>query len=224
MLNIISGLLNSFEYSQVDLETSQGLILFSGSRGINNVASNFVIQEINGVSAKEVLAETQGKVFKLLGEFFSQSKDAEKNTTLIFLTESNSSESAANKEVSDIEEDPYFFKKQVIHYSTNEKKELSELLQGDNSIELLNGVLYDKARFVEFGNGKKDTLYSIVAKLYTKLPFLTISEMNHKAPDLTKTISEKLTESELLDLSSFLIGNFDDELAIDSWIEGRQVI
>ncbi|WP_137009831.1 ABC-three component system middle component 1 [Aquitalea aquatilis] len=222
MINIIRDLIVSFGYDLSDIGGNKNMMLFSSSENANHVVSHFAIQDITDCSSSEVLTKIQVEAYKSLGEFFSLNSDSEKNTILLLLVKHKNSEMEINRKISEIEEDPYFFKKQVIFYTTEEFGAIYELAQNKKLSEAIHSILNNKTRFVEFSNGSDDHLYSIITKLYTKLPFLTINEMKYVAPDLSRNITEKLTQAGLVSVRDHLLDICSDEMAIEAWLEAKQ--
>ena len=113
-------------------------------------------------------------------EYYSNYMD--KNTSLIILLEfddfnSMLNNSMLNKCIFDIEENKYNFKKYVITYSKNQLKELQivDKLEG-SLLENINKVIYSREDFTDFKlNPTEDSIYSLISKLYIKLPFLRLS-------------------------------------------------
>lgn len=223
MLDIISKLTICSNYRRIPLEDCTDFSLFANREDSNQVSSYFVIQEITPHSPSGVISQVQSRTFISLKNFFSENPNAEKNTTLIFLIEKDDINSNVNKEISDIEEDPYFFKKHVIQYSNEEKKLLNENIIESDPIKSIENVLYNKERFLKFCSNDDDQLYSIVAKLYAKLPFLTIREIGEVAPDLSGDIAGKLTKKGILDLRGKLLNIVNDEVEINAWIEEKEI-
>lgn len=122
-----------------------------------------------------------------LNEFIINSTPAEfidapafaKNTDLIiiFRLDSLSKYTAYEKNIFDIEENAYYFKKYVLYYSSEE----NQLIAG-KSFNNLKNVLSDHEEFSTYkSDPARPSLYNIAARIFIKLPFLEM-------PDIEKDI------------------------------------
>lgn len=226
MLNLIEKLLINCGHKKEKLQNETNFSLYLSSRLNLPPESGFIIYEIQDFDVKKIISEIQSSVLRSLEPTFGIYERVEKNVILIFLIQHSQSEQLVNSNVSQIEEDQYFFKKQVFFYSSEELSALSNLL--NNSDTVLNGsdieraleeILYDKVRFNQFSDGNDDALYGVVTRLYAKLPFLTIKSKDNVAPDLEKNIKTQLEVAELLTLRDHLLKIRKDPKALFSWVE-----
>ncbi len=143
----------------------------------------------------------------------------EKNTSLILTTNVPDKESKITllKSVSAIEEDSYYYKKQVLYYSNHDLDTIiNKRLLDVNSSEYCNTIISNIEKyelFVTFG----DKEYDFIAKLYEKLPFLTLSVAQREPLDLDNMISESLSSEEIEELPDLLALTTNE--AVDNWIE-----
>lgn len=153
--------------------------------------------------------EINGDKVKILSSF-------DKNATLIIVTSYESSaKNDVMKQAISIEEDPYFFKKQVLSISTKELPIISSCFDEhkNNYIPYVQYLISDTGRFNEFTNSKafgmteKGLEYSFVAKLYEKLPFLALLVEESNQENLQQKIDNKLSEIQRV--------NCDELLALD---------
>ena len=141
------------------------------------------------------------------------SSSFDKNATLIiFTTYDVSVKNSVMKQAISIEEDPYFFKKQVLLMPSMELPIVSSsFFENKNSyISYLQNLISDTERFNEFtslkmlGLSDKGIEYSFVAKLYEKLPFLALLVTESNQGVLQQKIDTKLTEEQLLECEKLL--------------------
>ncbi len=122
-----------------------------------------------------------------INEFIINSTPAEfieapafaKNTDLIiiFRLDSLSKYTTYEKNIFDIEENAYYFKKYVLYYSSEE----NQLIAG-KSFNNLKNVLSDHEEFSTYkSDPARPSLYNIAARIFIKLPFLEM-------PDIEKDI------------------------------------
>ncbi len=138
-------------------------------------------------------------------------KNFEKNTSLLLFTVCPSDNEKLIAKILEIEEDEYFFKKQVIRLPTNFCSDIVTKLAEDPTtklIEYLQQVMNNQNKFDSFvKNSITENLYSGVAQLFEKLPFLhldiadreSISLQDNINNDIENKVSETSTENQLDD-------------------------
>ncbi|RRS07464.1 hypothetical protein EAG18_17095 [Pseudoalteromonas sp. J010] len=94
-----------------------------------------------------------------------------------------------------IEEDPHFFKKYILYYSDTEET----AIEGCSYRDLLE-IIEDKNQFNNYKNDPlAATQYSVVAKIFIKLPFLELPFTREKLVSLRLQASEAVSEEGLDD-------------------------
>lgn len=158
----------------------------------------------------------------------------ERNSTLVIFVKSDEATitDTTLKTIIDIEEDPYLFKKQVIYLNNQESESLKSLLEV-NSIEdkcretIENIDTFSKFRD-ELKNGKiqDSAIYSLVTKLYEKLPFLTFNVIEEEYENINDLINNALIDSDqneeknLLALKNQLLApDFDFGTYLDDYLK-----
>jgi hypothetical protein len=187
----------------------------------------FIYLNLPGNSLTNVTNDIQIKLFSLIkngAEQFEQlnvtglddvkiSPSFDKNATLIIFTSHEIAEQQkVLKQSIAIEEDPYFFKKQVLSVTTNEVTVVKASFETnkDKYTSYLQTLISDVERFNEFTSTKPLGLnnnsieYFFAAKLYEKLPFLTLTVKESNQDNLQQKINQKLTEPQLVSCDEFL--------------------
>lgn len=142
----------------------------------------------------------------------------EKNSTLIIggILPQNFSDRDIQK-IIDVEEDPYFFKKQLL-YMTEEQFD-SMCLKFDEHhndiLDYLNLVISNTDLFVSHVNDI-NVQYAFVSKLYEKIPLLRLVSETKQKENLSEKIRSSLIEGDADKLDTFLALDSDD---INGWIE-----
>lgn len=147
-------------------------------------------------------------------EDFKFSDFFEQNRTLILITKGENTPEN-RRIVAEIEEDPYFFKKQVLLLNDKETEAINILLEAESILEKCQTVISNSESFNQFKKELSDNkisdnkinnsaLYSLVAKLYEKLPFLKLEVTEKESKNLDEIINKKLSE-ELQTLKNELI-------------------
>ncbi|EKQ55882.1 MULTISPECIES: ABC-three component system middle component 1 [unclassified Clostridium] len=220
MINIISDLLKLTEFS-IDAE--------------NNFASNnkkrmfYVYKSYDSIKEfKEKISEDQDKLYDYITELENGS-EIKKNTSFIILIKlnENSEKKDIQEDILDLEEDKYFFKKYVITYLSDEVNSFyNKLKEYDNIINFMEKNLNDTDEFEKFKVSNEVSYYSLILKIYIKIPHLSCGDIFSKKEiiNLTDNIIEgikKIQDKEkgniLLDYHKKVIAL--DENDIDGYIE-----
>lgn len=152
------------------------------------------------------------------------SSSFEKNATLIVLTSpSEPLLSKVEKQAILVEEDPYFFKKQMLVVPPQDIEVITNCFgeHRQNYISYLESLISDPQVFGEFMNSKihsptsKAREYSFAAKLYEKLPFLALSVKKSTPEDLQTNIDNALSESQREECEALLKL---DENNLSDWV------
>ena len=163
------------------------------------------------------------KAVKKKNKDFIISNSFNKNRSLILITQGRTTRENRQK-VAEVEEDPYFFKKQVLLLNKNEMEEILMLLKSESIIQKCHDIISDNRQFTEFKKElskdkvDKSAHYSLVTKLYEKLPFLTLNVTNKKSKNLKEHIDSKLVKTELLTLKNKLM-SLKTEEDINNYID-----
>ncbi|MEX3418841.1 MULTISPECIES: ABC-three component system middle component 1 [Bacillus] len=117
--------------------------------------------------------------------------DMDKNFSLLVCLNVDNEElnEELQKEIFEIEEDPYDFKKYVLAYTSKEIQILKEELNSPkyklpilfNGISSkINQILMDTNRFREFKNKEGDPAYNLITNIFIKLPIFKIDSGEEK--------------------------------------------
>ncbi len=159
---------------------------------------------------------------QIYGDKVKISSSFDKNATLIIVTTHDVSvKNNVMKQVMTIEEDPYFFKKQVLPIPQEELPIISSSfdVHKGSYLTYIKNLISDTGRFNEFTRSEslrmtsKEVEYSFVAKLYEKLPFLSLFVEKSNQEDLQEKIDTNLTEKQRVHCDELLaldINNLDD--------------
>lgn len=139
--------------------------------------------------------------------------DAEKNTTLIVCAKVDdlAQTSVYKNNILNIEEDEYWFKKNVIIYTEDTVQHLLsyQLLIPYLNTSIQDTELFKRYRYDEFANNE----YHLSMQLFVKLPLLTINELNNEINPIYNRIQETISEDRSL-YEAILNGNLTLELDI----------
>lgn len=151
------------------------------------------------------------------------SSSFDKNATLIiFTTHKSSTKNDAIKNAISIEEDPYFFKKQVLLSSVEELPTIESYFNSNKGshIAYIQSLISDIERFNEFTNAKASKLskreieYLFVAKLYEKIPFLYLIVTASVQDVLQQEIDNNLSKEQLAECEKLLALDIND---LEDW-------
>ncbi|MCL2918503.1 ABC-three component system middle component 1 [Shewanella litorisediminis] len=178
--------------SKLELDTTSFYIRESGT------AVRFaVLHNLDGLLDP---AELNIRINQLAPEEFLRNPSFKKNCDLIcihrldVLAEFKDHE----EEIFAIEEDPHFYKKYVLYYSTAEESALTNF-----TYEKLVSVIADKREFLDYKENPLDaTQYSFAAKTFIKLPFLELPSNQGNLISLRLQAVEAVAEAGLNDTYS----------------------
>jgi len=170
----------------------------------------FVIEESTKLGN---VLENQNQVFKKIKQE-SDDKELEKNTTYLICFKSDKLplSSIEYKQILEIEEDSYYFRKLVLPYTQNQLTKL------DTTNDFAN-IIKDINKFEEFKEDCKaknlsESLYEIVSQLYIKLPFFKLPTISERKNIILEKYRNSLDEKESKILN--FIENIDIENIEDS--------
>ena len=211
--------LTKFKYIEQDFNCSTSLYIGQKQQGdyfvYLHLPERLLPYVTNDIQIKlSSLIKNQADDFEQLTEDEVKiSSSFDKNATLIiFTTHEASVNNNVMKQAISIEEDPYFFKKQVLLITEKEIPIIANNFderQG-SYIDYIQNLISDTERFNEFtslnmfGLSDKGAEYAFVAKLYEKLPFLALSVAPFKQEVLQDDIDRKLTEEQLTECEKLL--------------------
>lgn len=215
MLEVIQGLCesNNFDVYNFDsgLEGVAAKIAVPPRKNEANQEYYFLL-EANGVSDEFIEKLSKDSAEELMDRLEALDYTDEsfrKNSTLILCCSSASiSDSALLK----FEEDPYFFKKNVITYSEGELSSLKIKLNNEFNNDRVN-VLLVESRGELFESFKTMSLqeghyYSLLIRVITKLPFVHYFPQPNNLEDLEEFVRAELTVPDLK-LFDYILGGGD---------------
>jgi len=149
-------------------------------------------------------ADVQDLVVGSLNEHFDAIKgldegyepQMDKNLSMLICVKRSSlnNNSTLNKQIFDIEEDPYFFKKYVLTYTESQEELILRNVKDTSVMTYLHTILNSEDAFQTH---KKfpyhETEYNLVSKLFIKLPILNLTIRNEELPSLKVTVNNLLT-------------------------------
>lgn len=143
----------------------------------------------------------------------------DKNISLLILTEkedmANDRDEEFYKQLFDIEEDPYFFKKYVLYYSQQQKELINEAITSGDILDILDTLIVDKSLFKNFKDNidlRAKLLYDILAKIYIKIPFMKLNIDKGSVTNLRENIENEISTEDWYSVKKILEL---DEKAID---------
>lgn len=210
MLNeVIEGALKSDGFEEVS--KTDTLTFFKKEQG--DYKRYIICYEINDLYDPSAINEY---VLNNTPDSLKELASFSKNTDLIiFLRLENLAEfKKIEKEVFEIEEDAFFFKKYVLYFMGQE----FDLIKG-MSFEEMKGVLSNSQAFSEYKkNPLNPSLYSFVARIFIKLPFLEMPKTKQEIIPINLQVQNLVNELDS-DLIFEMLKNITEETDIDALIE-----
>lgn len=232
MINLIELIFDGAGYSRVDYLNDFDARLYRRTGVLQD--EFFIVKDFSTESSK-IIDELQSDIYLSLAPFFSLVEGAEKNTNLILMkchpTPTNAQATLLNRKISEIEENPYFFKKSVLAYTIEEMEALSSksLKTPDkNLVTTIEEVMHNYEDFIEFRDHNTNPLFSLATKIYTKLPFLTYNLKPEDQIQLGSEIDHKLQLQSLYTIRDEALElDIESTDALEVWIasskEGKNV-
>ena len=174
---------------------------------LENINDDYQIELLSKLKANYINELHTNNSNIQLNEFFN------KNTTLIILTNGND-DLTTRKLISSIEENAYYFKKHILSINDDEIVHVDQLLNENNLIGFCEqeALKIDNFKiFSEFGLPE----YSLITKIYEKLPFFTLRMERSTVTNLSDIIESTLSDEQK---STIEIYNGLNEENISEWI------
>ncbi|MGV3003387.1 ABC-three component system middle component 1 [Vibrio sp. E150_018] len=230
-LELHAGMLSLDEDSITTLK-SQNLILVR--RG--NVGDYFLIAEIQESELNSVNRDLQTSLMLRLNSLNSDTdinnlqplsgvlnlnidNNYEKNTTLLLFVQQENNVDKLVSKITEVEEDEYFFKKQVVLLSAEFLSKLGSEVSKSTDFEVikyLQDLMNNTIKFKQFmEKPNADTYYSGCAQLFEKLPFLHMIVESSESNSLQNMIDSEIAEnSEIYGITSNPDAEDDSTLTI----------
>lgn len=176
-----------------------------------------IINETENEAPVEKWMSEQKNIFQTVMEKQGNPQRVKNNTThlVFYLTENEN-----NNFVYELEEDEYYFKKNVITLNYKEISDFEEHFKDSKYTtykEFLENTVDNNELFKDYKISQKNNYYSMILKFYIKIPSLyvykSVSTSNLKT--LTEKVEDQLKEIKLLDFKDSVIKD------IDSYIEKK---
>lgn len=150
----------------------------------NNIKHMFyVYKNYNGIADfKENIYDDQNNLYDYISSL-DNGNEIKKNTSFIILINLNESSEKDNiqEEILDLEEDRYFFKKYVITYLSAETDSFyNKLKDYDDIISFMEKSLNDTNKFEKYKISNEISYYSLILKMYIKIPHLSCGDIFKK--------------------------------------------
>jgi hypothetical protein len=173
MIDLIKNIFSSYGYSDTRLDSSD-LTLYSGSKGREEY---WLLVQIN--TETDVLQEQRSYFDQCAKHIDSPALEKNLSLLLVWETSGDLPSEDLKKKIMKIEEDAYFFKKYVLHYSQQQKSDLLKELGEDNLKNFLSQKLVDQKTFQAYKKEKLDqtkimTWQSLIYRIAIKVPFIKV--------------------------------------------------
>lgn len=152
------------------------------------------------------------KIYSLLVTEDFYKPDYNKNTTLIFLckTENPFPVEKLKRQIYEVEENPYFFKKHVLIFTDNQVADLKskcEAMSISNLDNLINNINFEEFKV----NPYTDDYKKLLLNIYVKFSFLKTPNKKKDIENLTSKVSKRLiANTDLVDLENIRLMLLED--------------
>lgn len=226
LINLIDKIFlnNGFEAVNFEHSYSQLITRLFKPKVTENKAEYYLIVEhpnATNSQADELLSEWADGLHLKVRENPMIDRVFSKNCTMIICWPEPA---ITSKQIFQLEEDRYNFKKNVISYSSKELAEL-ETKNSDFTLTQLNELVSqgDGAYFQKFKqkSAELENYYSLLLKIFIKIPFVTYLHDPKRLFDLDSSLTTNLSASEL-DLYEFSLRineDLDDEQLMSEFLK-----
>lgn len=200
MNDLMKNIFKELDFIYMENWLDEPDISFNISYKDDNKKEYFISVFTNDLESVKTVQKKIHSNLKKKWEEIGMDSDWEKNTTMIiFYNLASQDGKQINSKILDLEEDPYFFKKQVLAYTDFQVNEFN-VKKGDLSyIEFLNSYVndIDKHKFFKKENKNlNENLYAFVSNLYIKLPFLSLPVIAQDKSDVVADFHDSLNDKE----------------------------
>lgn len=208
----------NFENIQLIENISSHNSIFSENKDKNMFYISSFYNSVNEFN--EEFKENQNEAFNFIC-CKENVNELKKNTSMILFIKLNNldEKNEIQSQILELEEDVYFFKKYVVLYIEEELEELKAAVGGGNINEFMNSNINKEDLFEKFKVDEITSFYSLILKLYIKLPHLTYSDTfeTENIIDLNNKIAYELKSKNIFDLHKNLLEVEEED--IDGWID-----
>jgi len=237
MFNLINSIFcekgfKTFGQDDCKIEDLHGISYFFAANQTGK-KEYYIVILLSDINVKQLYHLIKGDFFSRCFNSIKSSKniyekEVDKNSSMLICYEV-SSNNVENKEllqrvIYEIEEDPYFFKKNVLSYSTEQVNAIKKIIDEQQIILSLEKQLSNIDNFRKFkANPAAVVDYEFLTKLFIKLPFLNLTNIElGKLKNLKSKIVDELKNKNLtldhklithlaeLELDTFEIDELDD--------------
>lgn len=127
----------------------------------------------------------------------------DKNLTIIIALRrpSLSINEKLNKDIFELEEDPYLFRSLVLTYGDVEVEQINQLREDKDLLPFLYSLINDKDSFYDFKKYPFElSAYSLTTRLFIKLPFINYRGLTEELNLLSADIDKRLNKLRLSDI------------------------
>ena len=226
-------------FSAIGYKSLKGLFSF-GDKEIevqlfNNGRSGYLTIEVDQNHPEffsQFIEERQADLFEWVQTEYKEFKgNVTKNIYLLFVVSKVFVKQVQIKNVINIEEDPYFFKKYVLSYSEKSFKEFVSLYtEKEDFLDFTLALASDQKRFKRFTDSSyyDDTSDAFLYNLLVKLPILRLETSSKNIGDIEKILKAELDKKKLTKIESSIFAKFEaveiENLKIkeiDDWINEK---
>ncbi|NME66581.1 ABC-three component system middle component 1 [Flammeovirga aprica] len=197
MINIINDLFQEAGFNKLQ---SNSFSLFR----YNDKTSFWLVVEADTL---ELLTQ-QDELFEAAKKIVDNDSKFDKNSSLLLIYKipDDTEIKKFKKQIIEIEEDPYQFKKHVLIYSESQKELLKEKLVERS----FDDLLLDQKNFNEYKEKFNESNWqTLLYRITQKLPFIKINTVQEKEiSSLPETISSKVNQKQLNDINKVMEENF----------------
>lgn len=201
MQEIMNSIFKEYEFELVYLPTIQNINSFYAISKNEQKINYYLVLFVDNLfdrEKKDINFNSFYEEIKKLEEYNDHRMDKNLSMLICAKREGLEDNEEISRKIYKIEEDPYFFKKYVLTYTSQQERLIRSEASLNSIVDFLYNTLNDHEAFLSFkSNPYKESVYNLVSKIFIKLPFLNLKNIHREIYDLSGNINLSLDSSKI---------------------------
>lgn len=201
MQEIMNSIFKEYEFELVYLPTIQNINSFYAISKNEQKINYYLVLFVDNLfdrEKKDIDFNSFYEEIKKLEEYNDHRMDKNLSMLICAKREGLEDNEEISRKIYKIEEDPYFFKKYVLTYTSQQERLIRSEASLNSIVDFLYNTLNDHEAFLSFkSNPYKESVYNLVSKIFIKLPFLNLKNIHREIYDLSGNINLSLDSSKI---------------------------
>lgn len=197
----MNSIFKEYEFELVYLPTIQNINSFYAISKNEQKINYYLVLFVDNLfdrEKKDINFNSFYEEIKKLEEYNDHRMDKNLSMLICAKREGLEDNEEISRKIYKIEEDPYFFKKYVLTYTSQQERLIRSEASLNSIVDFLYNTLNDHEAFLSFkSNPYKESVYNLVSKIFIKLPFLNLKNIHREIYDLSGNINLSLDSSKI---------------------------